>query len=65
MSLKLVEDKVKDDKPSLLPLPTLGTTREEVAADLCALVSRFHLSEDGGETHTTLTASLKTGCSLS
>ena len=54
MSLKLVQDKVENDKPSLLPLPTLGVSRQEVPTDLCALVPSLDLLEYGGQTHSTL-----------
>ena len=65
VSLKLVQDKVEYHKPSLLPLSTLGTPCEQIAADLCTLVSCLHLFENGRETHSTLASSLKTGRLLS
>ena len=65
VSLKLVQDKVEHHKPSLLPLSTLGTPCEQIAADLCTLVSCLHLFENGRETHSTLAPSLKTGRLLS
>ena len=65
VSLKLVQDKVEHHEPSLLPLSTLGTPCEQIAADLCTLVSCLHLLENGRETHSTLAPSLKTGRLLS
>lgn len=55
MSLKLIEDEVVHHKPSLLPPPAaLGVACEQVAADLCTLVTRFDLFEDGGKADSAL-----------
>ncbi len=51
MSLKLVEDQIVDDKPSLLPPACLGGAVLEVAADGRALVASPHLPQDSRQAH--------------
>ena len=47
MSLKLIEDKVVDHEPLPPPPPSLGCVYQQVATDLCVLVSCLHLHRDG------------------
>ena len=49
MFLELVEDKVIDNEPLLLPASGPCGMAEEIATDLGVLVSRLHLPQYGGQ----------------